>query len=182
MSRIIVEAEVSLDGVMGGDMDFWGQVFRYHSADVGEYLIDLLFAADTLLMGRVTYEGFAEVWPGREGKDADRINAMPKYVASRTLSEPLKWNSTLLGSDVAGEIGRLKAGASGDLLQYGTGELTRTMLENGLVDEVRIVVFPFTYGNGPRIFESMPLNDFQLLSTKTFESGAIALHYEPKRG
>jgi dihydrofolate reductase len=180
MKRVIVEAEVSLDGVMGGGPDFWGQVFQYHSADVAGYLHDLLFAADTLLMGRVTYEGFAEIWPTRDGEDADRINGMPKYVASRSLQEPLKWNSTLLGSDVAGEISNLKSAPGTELLQYGVGELTQTMLEHGLIDELRFLVFPFTYGTGPRFFESMDTNALQLLETRTFESGVVALHYQPK--
>jgi dihydrofolate reductase len=82
MGRIIVEAEVALDGVMGGeDMSFWEQVFNYHSDDVSDYLSDLLFAPDALLMGHTTYEYFAQVWPAREGKDAERINSMPKFVA-----------------------------------------------------------------------------------------------------
>ena len=97
MRKIIVEAEVSINGAMGSDnMDFWSQVFSYHSPDVNEYLNDLLFAPDALLMGRKTYETFAQVWPTREGKDAEKINSMPKYVASRTLQEPLDWNATLI--------------------------------------------------------------------------------------
>ena len=76
-----------------GRMDFWQQIFPFHSADITEYLNDLLFMPDALLMGRKTYEGFAQVWPTRQGKDADRMNSMPKYVASRTLKEPLQWNS-----------------------------------------------------------------------------------------
>ena len=109
MRKIIVEAEVSIDGVMVGENpDFWQQIFRFHSADVTEYLNDLAFMPDALLMGQKTYEGFAQVWPSRQGKVADRINAMPKYVASRTLLEPLHWNATLIPGDVAEEIRKLK--------------------------------------------------------------------------
>ena len=159
MRKIIVEAEVSLDGVMGGEnQDFWKQVFPFHSADVGEYLNDLLFMPDALLMGQKTYEGFRQVWPTRQGKDADQINSMPKYVASRTLKEPLRWNATLIKGDVAEEIGKLKQESGKSLLQYGVGELTHTMLKHGLVDEFRLLVFPFAFGEGPRIFEHMGVN------------------------
>ena len=180
MRKIIVEAEVSIDGVMGGEnSDFLKQVFRFHSADVTEYLNDLPFMPDALLMGQKTYAGFAQVWPTRQGKDADRINSMPKYVASRTLKEPLHWNATLIQGDVAEEIRKLKQESGTSLLQYGVGELTRTMLEHGLVDELRFLVFPFSFGEGPRIFEHMGVNTLKLLETKTFSSGVVALHYQP---
>lgn len=179
MRKIIVEAEMSVDGVMGGEMEeFWGQVFQFHSADVQEYLHDLLFMPDALLMGKRTYEGFAQVWPTRQGKEADRINGMRKYVASRTLKEPLTWNATLLKGDAAEEIRKLKETPGGDLLQYGVGELTRTMLEHGLVDEFRLLVFPFSFGQGPRVFEHMGVHTFKLLGTRTFSSGVVAHHYE----
>jgi len=180
MRKIIVEAEVSIDGAMGGENgEFWKQVFPFHSTDVAEYLNDLLFMPDALLMGQKTYEGFAQVWPTRQGKMADRINSMPKYVASRTLKEPLQWNATLMKGDVAEEIRKLKQESGNNLLQYGVGELTHTMLEAGLVDEFRLLVFPFSFGAGPRIFEHMGVNTLKLLDTKTFSSGVVALHYQP---
>jgi dihydrofolate reductase len=182
MRKIIVEAEVSLDGVLGGDNEtFWKKVFQFHSADVTEYLNQLLLMPDALLMGRKTYEGFAMIWPTREGEMADRINRMPKYVASRTKREPLSWNAALLKGDVGQEIKNLKEAPGKNLLQYGVGELTQTMFKHGLVDELRIVLFPFTFGNGPRIFEQMDMNTLKLLETKTFSSGAVALHYQPER-
>jgi dihydrofolate reductase len=181
MRRIIVEAEVSLDGAMGGEKEaFWMQVFPYHSPDVTAYLNDLLFSPDALLMGRVTYEFFAAVWVTREGAEADRMNNMPKYVASKTLQEPLQWNATLLKGDVVEAIRKLKQEPGGDLLQYGIGELTHTMVQHHLVDEFRFIVFPFTFGEGPRIFEHMGINKLELLETKKFDSGAIALHYRPQ--
>jgi dihydrofolate reductase len=170
MRKIIVEAEVSVDGVMGQGPDFWNQIFQFHSQDVQEYLSELLFMPDALLIGQKTYEGFAQVWPTRQGKDADRINSMPKYVASRTLKEPLKWNATLIKGDVAEEIRKLKEAP---------GELTHTMLKHGLIDEFRILVFPLTVGEGPRIFERMGINTLKLLDTKTFSSGVVALIYQP---
>jgi dihydrofolate reductase len=182
MRKIIVEVEVSVDGAMGGEnVDFWKQVFPSHSADVQEYLNELLFMPDALLMGRKTYEFFAKVWPARQGKDADRINSMPKYVASRTLKEPLQWNATLINGDIAGEIRKLKQEPGKSLVQYGVGELTHTMLKHGLVDELRVVVYPFAFGEAPRIFEHTGVNTLKLLDTKTFSSGVIALHYRPEQ-
>jgi dihydrofolate reductase len=182
MRKIIVEAEVSADGAMGGEnLDFWKQIFPFHSADVVEYLNELLFLPDALLMGQKTYEFFAQVWPTRQGKDADRMNSMPKYVASRTLKEPLQWNATLLKGDVAEAIKKLKQEPGKSLLQYGVGELTHTLLKHGLVDEFRILVFPFTFGEGPHIFEHMGINTLKLLDAKTFSSGVIAHRYQPQK-
>ena len=178
MRKIIVAAELSLDGIMDSP-ELWGQVFKYHSDDVKAYLNDLLFAPDALLMGRMTYEAFAGIWPSREGKDADRINQMPKYVASRSLQEPLAWNATLIKGDAAEAIGKLKQEPGEALLQYGVGELTQTMLRHGLVDEVRLLVFPFTLGEGRHIFENLGTNALKLVDTKTFSLGAIALYYQP---
>ena len=181
MRKLTVEAEVSLDGGMGGgNADFWKHVFPFHSADVGQYLDELLLEPDALLMGRETYQGFAQIWPTREGAMADRINALPKYVASRTLKEPLEWNAKLIEGDVAEQIEKLKQEPGKGLLQYGIGELTHTMLKHGLVDELRILVFPFAFGEGPRIFERMGVHTLKLLDTKTFTSGAVALRYRPE--
>lgn len=183
MGSIIVEAEVSLDCLSGGeDPNFWTQVFQFHSDDVTKYLDDLLALPEALLMGRRTYEGFAQIWPAREGPQAERINNMPKYVASRTLAEPLTWNSSLLKGDPSEDIRELKQQTEGSLLQYGVGELTRTMLQAGLVDEFRIVVFPFIAGQGERMFEGFDITNLKLVETRTFKSGAVALHYQPAQG
>ena len=182
MRKLIVEVEVSVDGAMGGEnTDFWTQNFPFHSADVQKYLNELMFMPDALLMGRKTYEFFATVWPARQGEDADRINSMPKYVASRTLKEPLQWNATLIKGDVVEEIRQLKQEPGKSLLQYGVGQLTHTMLKHGLVDELRILVYPFAFGEGPRIFEQMGVNTLKLLDTQTFSSGVVALHYQPQQ-
>jgi dihydrofolate reductase len=112
MRNVIVEAEVSLDCVSDSENpEFWAEVFKFHSPDGVDYLNNLLLMPDVLLMGRRTYEGFAQIWPNREGEQADRINAMPKYVASRNLREPLTWNATLIKGDVAEEIRQIEAGA-----------------------------------------------------------------------
>ena len=180
MRKIMVEAEVSVDGVMGGEnADFWNQVFPFHSDDAQAYLDDLLFMPDALLMGRKTYEFFAQVWPTRQGKQADKINGMPKYVASQTLEEPLQWNAKLIKGDVPAEVEKLKQASGKSLLQYGVGELTHTMLKHNLVDEFHLLVFPFVFGAGPHIFESMGIHTFKLIDTKLFSSGAMALIYQP---
>jgi dihydrofolate reductase len=182
MRKLIVEAEVSVDGVMDSDnSEFWKQVFVFHSPDVREYLNALLFMPDALVMGQKTYDAFSKVWPERQGEDADKINTMPKYVASRTLTEPLQWNATLIKGDAAEAIRKLKQEPGKSLLQYGVGELTHTLLKHGLVDELRLLVFPFAFGEGPRIFEHMGVNTLKLLDTKTFSSGVVALHYQPQQ-
>ncbi|MBZ0294221.1 MAG: dihydrofolate reductase family protein [Anaerolineae bacterium] len=178
MGKLIVEAEISLDGIMNGP-EFFEQIFKYHSDDVKDYLDKLLFSADALLAGRMTYEGFAEVWPSRQGKQADYINAMPKYVASRTLTEPLAWNATLIKGDLSTAIRRLKQESSKNLVQYGVGELTESVLQHGLVDELRLLVFPFVFGKGPRVFEKMVTGNLKLLNARTFNSGVVELAYQP---
>lgn len=177
MRKLIVEAEVSLDGILDGGSEFWPLIFKYHTDDVTKYLHDLLFSADALLAGRITYEGFAPVWSTRQGDDADHINAIPKYVASRTLMEPLTWNATLIKGDVPTAIGKLKQEPGQNLVQYGVGELTNTMLQHGLVDELRLLVFPFIFGKGSRIFENIDAAGLTLIHTHTFQSGVVELRY-----
>jgi dihydrofolate reductase len=181
MRTITVEVETSLDGAMGGaNVEFWTQLFQFHTPDVTTYLHDLLFGADALLIGRKTYEGFATVWPTRQGADADFINAMPKYIASRTLTEPLRWNAALIKGDVAREIRALKEQPGKSLMHYGVGELTRTMLDAGLVDELRVLVNPFTFGEGPHIADYLGARSLALLDATTFTSGVVALRYQPR--
>lgn len=103
---------------------------------------------------------------------------MPKYVASRTLEQPLDWNASLIQGNVVEEIQKLKQG--NDLLQYGIGELTNTMLKNELIDEIQLMVFPFTFGKGERWFDILDISNFDLLDCKAFSSGAVLLRYQPK--
>jgi dihydrofolate reductase len=183
MRKVIVQTEMSLDGVLDSS-HLWDLAFKYHNDEIdNKYLKGTLFAADALLMGRVTYEVFAEVWPSRAGTDdsADRINGLPKFVASRTLKGPLEWNATLLQGDVAQEVNKLKQQPGQDIVQYGIGELTYTLLQHGLVDEMRFLVYPFVLGNGQRIFENVATATMKLLDTKTFSTGAVALIYQPQR-
>jgi dihydrofolate reductase len=176
MRKIIVEAEVSLDGIVNSP-EIWPEIFKYHTDDVTEYLNKFLLSAGALLSGRLTYEIFAEVWPARTGELAEWINKMPKYVASKTLKEPLRWNSTLIKGDVVEELRKLKRTDGKNLVQYGVGELTHTMLNHGLVDELQLMVYPFTFGKGGRWFDNMDMRHFKLIESKSFKSGVIVLRY-----
>jgi dihydrofolate reductase len=178
MRKIIVSTMVSANGVME-DPQNWS--FDYWSDELGAYVRDQLFASDAVIAGRVTYEAFAEAWSARAGADdfADRINSLPKFVASRTLKEPLTWNSTLIKGDVVAEIAKLKQQSGQNILQYGTGELTHTLMKHGLIDELRLIVFPVAVGTGGHIFDNIDQTPLKLLETKIFGTGVIALHYQP---
>jgi dihydrofolate reductase len=129
---------------------------RTSTKELGEYQTDQLFASDALLLGRVTFEGFAAAWPSMEETEGDfavRMNALPKFVASRSLKEPLAWNGTLLKGDVAAEVAKLKDQSGEDLLIYGSGGLVNALHPHGLIDEYRLMVFPVTLGMGKHSLE-----------------------------
>jgi dihydrofolate reductase len=135
---------------------------------------------EALLLGRVTYEGFAEAWPQRSGDPyTDKFNAMPKYVASRTLTET-KWNAQLLEGDAVEAVARLKEEDGGNLLKFGTGEFSKALLDAKLVDEYHIWVFPVIAGSGQRLFDGQPLTHLELLGSTTFKSGIIVHKLAPK--
>jgi dihydrofolate reductase len=177
MRKVIVSTMVSSDAVMENP-HHWS--FDYMNEEITKYSYEQLFAADTLLMGRVTYEAFAEAWSSRAGSDefADRMNSLPKYVASRTLKN-LEWNATLMEGDVAQVVAELKRQPGQDILQYGAGELTHALMQEGLVDELRLIVFPVIVGSGEHIFENGDKTPLKLVHTRTFSSGVVALHYQP---
>ena len=178
MRKLIVSTQASLDGVIE-DPQNW--VFDYVNDEFFKYASDQLLATEALIMGRVTYEGFADAWSARAGADAfaDRMNSLPKYVASRTLRGPLTWNANLIQGDVAKAVAKLKEGSGGHILQYGSGELTRTLLQHGLIDEFRVMAFPVAVGKGLRLFESIAQTPMKLLETQTFSTGVVILHYQP---
>jgi dihydrofolate reductase len=178
MRKLIESTMVTLDGVISNPQDYGPPYWDdEHSAHASE----LLFGADALLLGRVTYEGFAQSWPSRSGDDfTDRINSMPKYVASKTLQDTT-WNATVLGSNTADEIARLKKESGGHLLKYGTGELDRTLLiPNQLVDEFHFWMFPVVAGDGDRLLPGLDMTHFDLVGTTQFKSGIVVLKYAPK--
>src|SRR5438093_7704154 len=140
MGKIVVTEFLSLDGVMedpGGSEDFehGGWSFEFNRGDEGDkFKLDETMDSDALLLGRKTYEGFAEAWPTREGEFADRFNTMPKYVVSSTLTNPEWTNTTVLSGDVPKEVAKLKEQHDGDVVVHGSGQLAQTLLENDLVD------------------------------------------------
>jgi dihydrofolate reductase len=144
VGRIVVTEFVSLDGVIedpGGAEDFrhGGWSFEISRGDEGDkFKLDEAFSSGALLLGRVTYEGFAEAWPSREGEFADKFNTMPKYVVSSTLEEPEWNNSTVLKGDVSTEVAKLKQEQDGDIVVHGSARLVQTLIEHDLVDEFRL--------------------------------------------
>jgi dihydrofolate reductase len=178
VTRKLVETTfVSLDGVIDRP-DRWARPFLGDEHD--RYAVELLDAAGALLLGRLTYEGLRDFWRSRTGQISDRMNRLPKYVASRTL-EPgeAEWNATILEGDVAEAVAKLKAQDGGTILKFGTGELDRTLLEHNLVDEFHFATAPVTAGRGARLFEGFEAT-LELLDTKRFESGIVLLQYRPK--
>ena len=192
MSRLVVSEFVTADGVMDGPggeptAPRAGWAFEFQRGEEGDqFKRDELAASDALLLGRVTYEGFAAAWPGRtdEFGFADKYNSMPKYVVSSTLSEPLEWeNSTLLKGDLVEEVTTLKQQEGGDIMVHGSCTLVHALVDADLVDVYRLMVFPTVLGAGRRLFadtrESMPL---RLVETKAVgDEGVMTVVYERAR-
>jgi dihydrofolate reductase len=158
MGKLVVTEFVSVDGVFedpGGSESYehGGWTFEYDRGQDGDkFKLDELMEAEVQLLGRVTYEGFADAWPAREGEFADKLNNDPKYVVSTTLKDPEWQNTTVISSDVAAELTKLKERAKGTILVAGSGTLVRTLLDADLVDELRLMVFPTVLGRGKRLF------------------------------
>ncbi len=186
MGRIVVTEFVSIDGVAedpGGGEEYarGGWAFEFSRGEEGDrFKLDETMSSAALLLGRVTYEGFAEAWPSREGEFADKFNNMPKYVVSTTLSDPEWTNSTVIGGDVRAEVTRLREEAGGDIVVHGSLTLAQTLLEEGLVDELRLMVFPVILGAGKRLFgETSAKRPMRLTEAKTVGDGVEILIYEP---
>ncbi|MDX1992183.1 MAG: dihydrofolate reductase family protein [bacterium] len=182
MRKLIISTMVTLDGVMENPQD-WS--FPYWSDEIGRYAYEQLFSTEALLMGRATYEGFSQAWAERAGTDefADRMNSLPKYVASTTLQDTT-WNASVIQGDVAEAVKQLKQQPGQNILKYGGGQLLRTLMEHDLVDEHRLLVYPVVVGSGERIFDQAGLTgmaSLKLIETKPFSSGVVALHYAPAR-
>jgi dihydrofolate reductase len=185
MGRIVVTEFVSLDGVTedpGGSEDFkhGGWSFEIPRGDEGDkFKLDETMASDALLLGRVTYEGFAKAWPSRDGEFADKFNSMPKYVVSSTLKDPEWTNTTVLEGELADEVTRLKVQHDGDIVVHGSMQLVEALLENDLVDELRLMVFPVVLGSGKRLFgETSDKKPLKLSDSKVVGDGVAILTYE----
>ena len=183
MGRIVVTEFVSLDGVMedpGGAESFKhsGWSFQIDRGEGMTFKLEETMATDALLLGRATYEGFAEAWPSRDGEFADKLNAIPKHVVSSTLKHPEWNNTTVLEGDLAAGVAALKEQYDGDVVVHGSAQLVQALIEQDLVDELRLMVFPVVLGSGKRLFgETSDTTRLQLVDTKTVGDGVLILIY-----
>jgi dihydrofolate reductase len=182
MSKLVVSEFVTLDGVMedpGGaeGFDRGGWAFKFERGPEGDkFKLDEVLAAEALLLGRKTYEGFAAVWPTvtDEVGFAEKMNTMPKYVVSTTLADPEWNNSNVIKGDIAAEVARLKEEAGGDILVAGSGQLVGMLMQHDLVDEFRLMVFPVVLGSGKRLFpDGADTAAFRLVEARPAGSVAI---------
>jgi len=186
VGRIVVTEFVSLDGVMedpGGAESFkyGGWTFEIDRGTEGnQFKIDETNVSEALLLGRVTYEGFAAAWPSRTGDFADKFNTMPKYVVSSTLTSPKWTNSTVLKGDLSKEVAKLKQEIGGDIVVHGSARLAQALLEQGLIDELRLMVFPVVLGSGKRLFDrTSDKKSLKLVDSKVVGDGVAILIYRP---
>ena len=186
MGKIVITEFMSLDGVMeapGGDDNFvrgaW--TFEISRGEEGDkFKADETMESAALLLGRRTYEGFAAAWPERDGEFADKFNNMPKYVVSSTLDDPSWTNSTVLKGDLAEEIAKLKQDQDGDIVVHGSAQLAQALIEQELVDELRVMVFPVVLGTGKRLFgDTTDKKSLELTDSKIVGDGVALLVYEP---
>jgi dihydrofolate reductase len=189
MGRIVVTEFVSLDGVMedpGGaeDYEHGGWTFEIDRGDEGDrFKLDEVMNADAMLLGRVTFEGFAAAWPSvtDEVGFADKMNGMKKYVVSTTLENPEWNNSTVISDNVVDEVRKLKDDHDKDILVAGSATLVGTLSDNDLVDEYRLMVFPVVLGSGKRLFDKAGgKKSLRLADSKMVGDGVAVLTYEPK--
>jgi dihydrofolate reductase len=192
MGKIALSQNISLDGVMQspgpGDVPFkyrgWavefgsgpeGARFNY-SEEVG---LEQAQNSEALLLGRVTYEAMQAFWPTAEGELADRLNGLPKHVVSSTLTDPA-WNATVLGGDWPEAVARLRKELDGEILVYGSRRLSRALIEMGLVDEIRLLVYPLVLGAGDRLFEETPDKiALRLVEARPLGGGVVHMIYAP---
>jgi dihydrofolate reductase len=190
MRKVVASIFVTVDGVMedpggaeGFELGGWSFKYGGRSDDDLQHAGDLLRASDALLLGRVTYEGFAKAWPGMQGGDwyAEKMNSMPKYVVSSTL-EKAEWNnSTIVKSDFAKEVANLKKQPGENILVFGSGELVNGLLEHGLLDGIRLLVHPVVLGRGRRLFADGSPVGLTAADAKIFGSGIVLLIFQPAR-
>ncbi|GLV59200.1 pyrimidine reductase [Dictyobacter sp. S3.2.2.5] len=188
MRKVVMSQFVSLDGVVedpGGveGYQYGGWAFRFGSTEQQQVKIDELFQANTLLLGRRTYEGFAAVWPTMQGTGAygERMNSLPKYIASTTLTE-MTWNATPLTGDLAEAISKLKQEEGQDILIFGSIQLVQTLHNLRLIDEYRLMVFPLILGRSRRLFsDTSEMQALQLVENKLLPSGVLTLTYHPTK-
>jgi dihydrofolate reductase len=181
MRKVVAWELVALDGVMESPEEW---AFSYSNDEMAEANASGMAASDAMLLGRVTYLEFAAYWPYQDRAEqpfTDYMDNTPKYVVSRTLEEPLEWqNSTLIKDNVAEEVSRLKQQPGKDISINGSGALVRSLLREGLLDELRLMVHPIVLGSGKRLFEEGgDRKALELIDSKTFSTGVVYLTYRP---
>lgn len=187
MRKLVVTEYVTLDGTMedpgGGETGpYGGWSFQFWTEEAWKFKFDELFAADALLLGRVTYEGFAKAWPVQKDEVgfADRMNGLPKYVVSTTLAKAEWNNSHIIRSNVAEAVAGLKQQPGQDILVAGSAKLVQTLAQHDLVDEYRLMVHPILVGGGKRIFgDGLNRKVLKLIEARPFSSGIVILSYQP---
>lgn len=178
MRKLVVTEFMSLDGVV--EDPTW--TLPYWNDEIARFKGEETAASDALLLGRVTYEGFAAAWPESDDEGADYFNNVRKHVVSETLEGPLEWNnSTLVKGDLAEEITDLKRQNGEDITVHGSAGLVQTLMRNDLVDRYRLLVYPLVVGEGKRLFEGGIPATLKLVESRSFGSGVVALVYEPNR-
>jgi dihydrofolate reductase len=178
MRKVVVTEFMSLDGVTEEP----GWTFKYWNDEIAKCKGEESSASDALLLGRVTYQGFAAAWPESKDEGADYFNSVRKYVVSKTLEEPLEWNnSTLIKGNVVAEITKLKQQDGKDITVHGSATLVQTPMQHDLVDRYRLLVYPVVVGKGKRLFKEGIPATLKLLESQSFSSGVVALVYEPER-
>lgn len=177
MRKIIVAEFLTLDGVMEAPNE-WS--FPYWNDEIGTFKLDELFASDALLLGRVTYEGFAAAWPAQsdEAGFADRMNGVTKYVVSTTLRDATWNNSTIIAESVAEEVGTLKQQPGQDILIAGSANLIGTLMRDNLIDEFQLLVYPVVLCKGKRLCPDGIDATLKLIETKSYDSGGVLLRYQ----
>src|SRR5919108_1619582 len=185
MGKLVVTEFVSLDGVMqapgGEEFKYPGWSFQFDRGEDGDqFKLEETLETEALLIGRITYESFAGAWPQREGPFAEKFNSMPKYVFSSTLENPEWNNTTVLKGDPVEQAAKLKQELDGDIYIHGSRRLAQTLIENDLVDELHLMIFPVVLGTGKRLFgETSDKKRLKLTSSKTVGDGVAILIYKP---
>jgi dihydrofolate reductase len=186
MGKIVVTEFISVDGIVedpGGAEDYQhgGWAFEFDRGEDGDkFKLDETMDSAALLLGRTTYEGFADAWPSREGEFADKFNNMPKYVVSSTLKDPEWANTTVLEGDLSESVPKLRDEVDGDVVVHGSAQLVQALIERGLVDELRLMVFPVVLGSGKRLFaETSDKRPLKLTDSKTVGDGVSIQVYRP---
>ncbi len=189
MRKLVVSEFVTLDGVMQdpggvGEIEQGGWNIPYVNDEFAQYKFDELAASDALLLGRVTFQGFAAAWPDAshtetEGEYANMMNRYPKYVVSTTLDRAEWNNSHVIKANVMEAVSQLKQQPGKDILVFGSGELVQTLMRQGLIDEYHLQLHPIILGSGKRLFKDGSNVHLKLVDTKPFSSGAVALIYQP---